>query len=90
VLKSNGGQNAFKQGQGKAVSEIAKTDLNKIRNQTLVVWGENDRLFPIRFGKSATAEIPNAEFLSIKNAGHLPLMDQTQIFNKSVLNFLCE
>jgi 4,5:9,10-diseco-3-hydroxy-5,9,17-trioxoandrosta-1(10),2-diene-4-oate hydrolase len=90
VLKSNGGQNAFKQGQGKAVSEIAKADLNKIRNPTLVVWGENDRLFSIKYGKSATAEIPNAEFVSIKNAGHLPLMDQTQIFNKSVLDFLCE
>lgn len=88
VLRSNGGQNAFKQGQGKAVSELPKDSLNRIRNQTLVVWGENDRLFPIKYGKNATAEIPNAEFLSIKDAGHLPLMDQTKIFNKSVLDFL--
>lgn len=88
VLKSKGGKNAFKQGRGSAVSEIPKALLRKIQNKTLVIWGENDRLFSVEYGVSSASEIPNAEFLRIKNAGHLPLMDQAYTFNRSVLDFL--
>ncbi|MEG3768830.1 alpha/beta hydrolase [Alteromonas sp. 14N.309.X.WAT.G.H12] len=88
VLKRTGGQNAFKQGQGSAVSKIPKASLRKIQNRTLVIWGQNDRFFPIEYGEISAAKIPNAEFLRIKDAGHLPLMDQTHTFNKSVLDFL--
>lgn len=88
VLKSKGGKNAFKQGRGSAVSEIPKASFRKIQNKTLVIWGENDRLFPVEYGISSASEIPNAEFLGIKNAGHLPLMDQPYVFNRSVLDFL--
>lgn len=88
VLKRKGGKNAFNQGRGSAVSEIPKASLRKIQNKTLVIWGENDRLFPVEYGVSSASQIPNAEFLRIKNAGHLPLMDQTHIFNKSVVDFL--
>ncbi len=88
VLKSKGGKNTFKQGRGSAISEIPKASLRKIQNKTFVIWGENDRLFPVEYGESSASEIPNAEFLRIKNAGHLPLMDQTNTFNRSVLDFL--
>ncbi len=88
VLKRVGGKNAFKQGRGAAVAEIPRASLHKIQHHTLVIWGENDRLFPIEYGRSSAAQLPNAEFLSINDAGHLPLMDQTHIFNKSVLDFL--
>ncbi len=88
VLKSNGGKNSFRQGRGSAVSEIPKASLNKIETKTLVIWGGNDRLFPVDYGEHSASQIPNAEFLVIKNAGHLPLMDQTYTFNRSVLDFL--
>ena len=88
VLNSRGGKNPFRQGRGSAVSEIPKASLNKIETKTLVIWGENDRLFPVDYGDRAASQIPNAEFLVIKNAGHLPLMDQTNTFNRSVLDFL--
>jgi pimeloyl-ACP methyl ester carboxylesterase len=88
VLKRIGGKNAFKQGRGSAVSEIPHAYLRKIQNKTLVIWGENDRLFPIEYGESSAAQIPRAEFLRIKDAGHLPLMDQTHTFNISVIDFL--
>ncbi|QEW06623.1 alpha/beta fold hydrolase [Nitrincola iocasae] len=88
VLKRKGGKNAFKQGRGSAVSEIPKASLRKIQNKTLVIWGESDRLFPVEYGVSSTSEIANAKFLKIKDAGHLPLMDQTDTFNEAVVDFL--
>jgi len=88
VLKRQGGQNAFKQGRGAAVAEIPKALLGRIRNKTLVIWGENDRLFPVEYGARSALQTLDAEFLSIKHAGHLPLMDQPQVFNQAVLDFL--
>lgn len=88
VLKRKGGKNVFMKGRGAAVSAIPKTSLCKIKNKTFVIWGENDRLFPVEYGINSASVIPNVEFLSIKNAGHLSFMDQPYIFNKSVMDFL--
>ncbi|MCW8126039.1 alpha/beta fold hydrolase [Microbulbifer halophilus] len=88
VLKSKGRKNAFTQGRGSAVSTIHKSSLSNIHNKTLVIWGENDQLFPAEYGAKAVAVMPNATLLKIKQAGHLPLMDQPKIFNKVVMDFL--
>lgn len=88
VLKKPGGKKAFTQGKGVAVSAFPEEDLRKIKSETLIIWGEDDRLFAIKHGEVAAEIIPNARLLRIKNAGHLPLMDQTEIFNNSVIEFL--
>ncbi|MFM2485186.1 alpha/beta fold hydrolase [Celerinatantimonas yamalensis] len=88
VLKRKGGRNAFMRGQGSVVSAVPESALRKISNKTLVIWGENDRLFPVAYGVNAAAIIPNAVLCKIKDAGHLPLMDQPEIFNKAVIDFL--
>lgn len=88
VIMSKGGKNAFRQGRGVAVSALSENLLRQITKDTLIVWGENDRLFSIEHGEAAANVIPNAKFCSIKNAGHLPLMDQPEIFNKTLLDFL--
>jgi len=88
VLKRKGGKNAFMQGRGSAVSAVPESALRKISNKTLVIWGENDRLFPVDYGVNAVAMMPNAALCKIKEAGHLPLMDQPEIFNKAVVDFL--
>lgn len=88
VLKGDGGKNAFRQGRGSAVSKIPDELLQQINTETLIIWGENDRLFPVEFGKKATEIIPNSKFHLIQNSGHLPHMDQPKIFNKILLDFL--
>jgi 4,5:9,10-diseco-3-hydroxy-5,9,17-trioxoandrosta-1(10),2-diene-4-oate hydrolase len=88
VLKSKGGKKAFSQGRGVAVSAFSEAALCSIKNQTLVLWGENDRLFPIEVAAKAVAVMPDAKLLRIKDAGHLSMMDQPAVFNRAVLNFL--
>ncbi|MGI0117493.1 alpha/beta fold hydrolase [Zooshikella sp. RANM57] len=87
VLKREGGKNAFTQGRGAAVSAIPEESLQQIKSETLIVWGENDQLFSIEYGEAAAKIIPNATFYRIKEAGHLSLMDQPKIFNKTLLDF---
>ena len=88
VLKGKGGKNAFRQGRGSAVSKIAVELLQQIKNETLIIWGKNDKLFPIEYGEMATKIIPNSKFHPIQDAGHLPFMDQPEIFNKTLMDFL--
>ena len=88
VLKYKGGQNAFKQGRGTAVSKISEELLKQIENETLIIWGKNDKLFSVEYGEAAAKIIPNAKLQIIPDAGHLPLMDQTEIFNKILDDFL--
>ncbi|AFT69014.1 putative Hydrolase or acyltransferase (Alpha/beta hydrolase superfamily) [Alloalcanivorax dieselolei B5] len=88
VLKTAGGKKAFSQGRGAAVAAFTEEALRRIRNRTLIVWGENDRLFPIESAAKAATIISNAELLGIRDAGHLPMMDQPAMFNRAVVNFL--
>lgn len=88
VLKRKGGKNAFRQGKGAAVSTIPEDSLRQIAQDTLILWGENDQLFSIKQGEAAAKAMPNAKLHRIPNAGHLPLMDQPELFNKALLDFL--
>jgi pimeloyl-ACP methyl ester carboxylesterase len=88
VLKSKGGKNSFKQGRGTAVSKISEDLLKQIEIETLIVWGDDDKLFPVEYAEAAAKIIPNAKLHVIKDAGHLPLMDQSAIFNKILEDFL--
>lgn len=90
VLKSKGGKNAFRQGKGAAVSKIPENALRQIKNESLIVWGEDDELFSIEHGEAAAKVMPNAQFSRIQSAGHLPFMDQPEIFNNTLLEFLME
>ncbi len=88
VLKKPGGKKAFSQGRGAAVSAMSEEALGRIENQTLIIWGEEDLLFSIEHAEAAARVMPNAKLYRIKSAGHLPLMDQPEIFNQRIINFL--
>lgn len=88
VLKSEGGKNAFFQGKGAAVSAIPESQLRDIHHETLIMWGEEDKLFPAPCGEKAAQIMPNAKWCPIAGAGHLPLMEQTKVFNNALLEFL--
>ncbi|CAG9295036.1 alpha/beta fold hydrolase [Celerinatantimonas diazotrophica] len=88
VLKNAGGKKAFSQGRGAAVSVLPEAVLCGIKHKTLMIWGKNDRLFPIEYATKAVSVMPDAELLSIENAGHLPMIDQPAVFNRAVVDFL--
>lgn len=88
VLRRAGGKKAFSQGRGAAVSAFSSAALGSIQHRTLLIWGEDDRLFPVACAAKAAALMPNATLCRIANAGHLPLMDQPAAFNQAVMSFL--
>ncbi|RKP53273.1 alpha/beta fold hydrolase [Pararobbsia silviterrae] len=64
--------------------------LAEIRQPTLVVAGDEDRLFPVQNVRSISESIPNAEFELIQGAAHISSLDSPDAFNRLLLRALAE
>ena len=60
----------------------------RIAAPTLVVWGESDRMIPLIYAGEFTSRIRNSCCVSIKEAGHMVMYEQPEIFVKTVRDFL--
>lgn len=50
--------------------------LSRIRNPTLIVWGDRDRMLPPGQAKIWAARIPGAKVLTVPDAGHFAMQEQ--------------
>jgi len=62
--------------------------LHRIKVPALVVWGEQDKLFPNAYAKVWKDRIPNARVEIIAACGHRPHIEQLDATTKAVLGFL--
>lgn len=49
------------------------SDLASLEYPTLVIWGEKDRIFPLKIGQMLQHQLPRAKLVTIPDAGHLIL-----------------
>ncbi|SMC55701.1 Pimeloyl-ACP methyl ester carboxylesterase [Desulfocicer vacuolatum DSM 3385] len=75
-------------GAGKATRPISKEVLSKIHHKTLIIWGTEEKLFPISHAEKAHRFMPDAKIQLIEGAGHIPFFDQPDRFNNAVQQFL--
>ena len=62
--------------------------LGKINIPTLIIHGENDRLFPLEGAKYMHENIHGSEMYIFKDKGHLPPMTAADKFNKILEEFI--
>jgi 3-oxoadipate enol-lactonase len=62
--------------------------LPNIKIPTLIVAGEQDIATPVSASEVLHQEIKGSRLVVIKQAGHLPNIEQTQSFDRTVLEFL--
>lgn len=78
--------------KGSLLAMLSRTDttlsLDKINLPTLVICGEQDALTPPAVMKVMFHKIPNAEFVEIKNAGHMTPIENPEEVNVAISNFL--
>ncbi len=55
---------------------------------TLVVWGQEDRIVPVRNAWRFARRFPDVQLRILSDCGHCPQMEQAQAFNAEVLTFL--
>jgi pimeloyl-ACP methyl ester carboxylesterase len=54
----------------------------------LLVWGQNDRLYPPVYADAWRRLIPGAQVVLIPDCGHLPHVEQPQAFVAALEGFL--
>jgi pimeloyl-ACP methyl ester carboxylesterase len=62
--------------------------LRSIAAPTLLIWGSEDKVAPLRTGQMAAATIPNARLAIIRGVGHTPMLQAPERFNSIVLDEL--
>ena len=62
--------------------------LDRLSVPTLVVWGERDRLLPVREAERVRARIPGAQLRVIADAGHMPQRERPEAFAAAVREFV--
>ncbi len=65
-----------------------RSRLDRIKTPALVVWGAQDRLFPLAYGEAWAKGLPNARLVTIDRCGHLPLVEAPERFAEATLDFL--
>ena len=61
--------------------------LAQITTPTLLLWGEDDELVPVKFGRAAAAAIPGSQLVVLPGVGHIPSIDAPRDFVRILSNF---
>ncbi len=70
------------------VEQNIMADLPKVKQPTLLIWGENDTATPVMDAKIMAEKIPNTKLVILENAGHNSFIDQPHEVIKAITNFL--
>ncbi len=62
-------------------------DAYLINHPTLIIWGEEDSVIPIENGHKLHDAILNSRFVVLKDCGHVPQEEKTEIFTDLVAEF---
>lgn len=64
--------------------------LVEIACPTLIVWGENDRVIPVRDADVFAELIPNSRKVVFQDTGHVAMLERPAAFNALLRDFLAE
>jgi pimeloyl-ACP methyl ester carboxylesterase len=67
--------------------ELAKW-LHRITSPTHIVWGEQDRIFPVAYAQEFNRLIPNSRVTLIPRCGHLPHVEQPAALLDAMIRFV--
>ena len=81
-------QGSFEKTLEASVAQDRAAPLEQIKVPTLVITGDEDKVYPPAMAKDLARRIPGAELLTMKGIGHLSNLEQPDEFNQAVLEFL--
>jgi pimeloyl-ACP methyl ester carboxylesterase len=62
-------------------------DAHLINQPTLIIWGEDDKVIPVEDGHTLHREILHSRFVILKDCGHVPQEEKSDIFVELVAEF---
>jgi 3-oxoadipate enol-lactonase len=71
-----------------SVAQDRDAPLEKLAVPTLVISGDEDRVYPPQLAERMALRIPGAKLMVLQDCGHLSNLEQPERFNAAVLEFL--
>ena len=56
--------------------------ISKVQSPTLIVWGQDDPIAPLRSGKLLAGKIQDSRLMVIPGVGHSPMLESEETFNR--------
>jgi pimeloyl-ACP methyl ester carboxylesterase len=84
----NGQRNLIALTGGKCGKAAVTAALGHISAETLIVWGGEEQLTPLRHAQIFSARIPRSRLEIIEGAGHFPQKEKPHTFLRVVCNYL--
>lgn len=69
-------------------SETLDKKLENILAPTLLIWGSNDPVIPIKYADSFVSSIPDCSFYKMEGCGHTPYVQKPEEFSAAAIEFL--
>ena len=69
-------------------ADLITKSLKKITVPSLIIWGEDDPVIPIKYADDFVSSIQDCRFYMMDNCGHTPYVDDPIRFSQLVLDFL--
>ncbi|OZH54512.1 2-hydroxy-6-oxohepta-2,4-dienoate hydrolase [Hydrocoleum sp. CS-953] len=67
-----------------------KQKLDLIQQQTLILWGENDKILGTGDAAKLEKAIANSQLIWIPNCGHVPHLEKSQVTANYILDFITD
>ncbi len=65
-----------------------KKRMHRIQSPTLILWGDQDKLTPPAYGPLFASKIAKSQLVTIKGAGHMLPLENTEAWAKEIVGFL--
>jgi 4,5:9,10-diseco-3-hydroxy-5,9,17-trioxoandrosta-1(10),2-diene-4-oate hydrolase len=75
-------------GVKKDVLKETMVNLHRITSPTLIIWGRQDAIIPLKQAYYAKEKISNSKLHIVEQCGHMPNFEKPDEFNQIVLDFL--
>jgi pimeloyl-ACP methyl ester carboxylesterase len=84
----NGKRNLIALTGGKCGDSSLASSLGNIPAETLIIWGNADKLVPVEHAHMLASQIRRSRVVVIEGAGHFPQKENPQTFSRLICNFL--
>jgi pimeloyl-ACP methyl ester carboxylesterase len=72
----------------KVLDEDLLADLAQIKTDTLIIWGKEDKMVPVKYAKIFNEKIENSKLEIMPKVGHSPHIETPEKLAEIILNFL--
>ena len=73
--------------RGQDYTEVQKR-YRTIKQPTLLLWGREDIVTPIKFGERLSRDLPNASMIVYPRCGHFPMIEALNASNRDLVRFI--